>query len=214
MKIRVLIGLVGLGLALTTYADTSFTPNPVNHWQIGVRILNVVPSASSIPLNPIGGNVRSISSDVVPELDINYYFTNHISTELILGTTKNYVYADSLSGSNNLGSVKLLPPTLTGLYHFFPDSIVSPYLGAGLNYTTFYDVQNGPGLTNTTYSDSFGPVLQAGMNVNLGHNFALNFDVKKVFISTDFSTQAGATTVTTNVKIDPVIYGMGLNYRF
>ncbi|MFP3480474.1 OmpW family outer membrane protein, partial [Burkholderia sp. SIMBA_057] len=86
----------------------------------------------------------------------------------------------------------LLPPTLTAQYHFFPKERVSPYVGAGINYTLFYredaaNKANGIGLriTDTDYENRFGWALQAGVDVALTGNWSLNLDVKKIFLKTD-----------------------------
>lgn len=44
----------------------------------------------------------------------------------------------SLSGTH-IGNVKVLPPTLMLQYHFAPQNDFRPYVGAGVNYTRFYD---------------------------------------------------------------------------
>lgn len=208
--------VVSLSLLTLAFASHNAFADDLNNWQIGIRALDVVPDASSSPITSINGNVTHISSAVVPELDINYYFTNHVSSELILATTRNSVEATGTSvGTVNLGSVHLLPPTLTLLYHFLPNDRINPYLGAGLNYTHFYNASSGPTASSIYYSDSFGPALQAGFDVNINSNWAVNFDVKKVFISSNVTASVpGVGNVTTSVKIDPFIYGVGMQYRF
>jgi len=42
----------------------------------------------------------------------------------------------------------------------------------------------------------------------------LNFDVKKLWLNTDVSVHALGTVVTTDVDIDPWLFGMGIAYRF
>ena len=198
-----------LALSHAAFADDAGT------WQIGVRAIDVVPVAGSSPITVIGGNVTSISSEMAPELDINYYFTNHLSSELILATTRNSVEATGTAvGNVNLGSVGVLPPTITLLYHFFPSSLITPYLGAGINYTHFYNASSGNVASAIYYSDSFGPALQAGFDVNINHNWAINFDIKKIFMSTNVTATVGSEQLTTNVHINPMIYGAGVRYRF
>ena len=58
---------------------------------------------------------------------------------------------------------------------------------------------------------SFGGALQLGVDVPLGNNLYLNVDVKKVYIKTDVK-QAGATINT--FKVDPVLVGVGLGWKF
>ena len=82
----------------------------------------------------------TVDNAYVPEIDISYFVTPNIALELIAATTKHDVGA---SDGTDLGSVWLLPPTLTLQYHFAPTSRFSPYIGAGLNYTIFYNEKNG-----------------------------------------------------------------------
>lgn len=209
VKLAASIGAAILALSTSAFADDAGT------WQLGVRAIDVVPSAGSSPITEIGGNVTSISSEVVPELDINYYFTNHLSSELILATTRNSVEATNTAvGNVNLGDVGVLPPTLTLLYHFFPDRLINPYLGAGLNYTHFYNASSGDVASAIYYTDSFGPALQAGFDINLNQNWAINVDIKKIYMSSNVTATVGNSQLTTNVHINPMIYGAGLRYRF
>ena len=88
-------------------------------------------------------------------------------------------------------------------------SIRAPYVGAGLNYTRFSSVNLPAGVSIDR--NSFGPALQVGVDIPLAKNLYLNFDVKKVFIKTDVS--AGGAKLGT-FKVDPVLVGVGLGWRF
>jgi outer membrane protein len=116
-------------------------------------------------------------------------------------------------GNIDLGDVKLLPPTLTLQYHFIPDGKFRPYIGAGVNYTVFFDDDPGDA-TSIDYDNAFGFALQAGVDIGINEHWAINFDVKKIWLSTDVSVRALATNVKTEVDIDPWLFGIGLAYRF
>lgn len=179
-------------------------------WQIRLRGIDVVPSEDA-NVNPIGGNI-AIDDAIVPELDITYFFTDHVAVELILATTKHDVMVvDTALGDVDLGSVRLLPPTLTLQYHFEPVNRIKPYLGAGVNYTLFYDEEDGA-VPNIDYDPSFGIVLQAGIDIDVGEGWLINLDVKKVLMDTDVTLAGGA--ITADVDIDPWIFGVGFGYRF
>ena len=167
----------------------------------------------------IGGDV-DIDTSVVPEFDISYFFTDNIAAELILGVTPHDVMAvDTAVGDLDLGDVTLLPPTLTLQYHFNPEGQVRPYLGAGVNYTIFFndDLPSGTILDGIDYDPSFGLALQAGVDYAINERWFLNFDVKKVWINTDvtvdFTTALGAT-VDADVDINPWVIGVGAGYKF
>ncbi|MGZ5819013.1 MAG: OmpW/AlkL family protein, partial [Burkholderiaceae bacterium] len=111
---------------------------------------------------------------------------------------------------NNIGSFKHLPPTLTVQYHFIPDAQISPYLGAGVNYTNISNV-NLLGGSGSLEHSSWGLALQAGVDFKLDKKWSLNLDVKKVQIRSDVMI---AGTKVSSVKIDPLLVGVGVGYRF
>lgn len=147
----------------------------------------------------------SINNKWMPEVDISYFLDKNVALELVLTVPqKHTVY----SNGTDIGSLKHLPPTLMVQYHF-PMSGFKPYVGAGLNYTRFSSVNLPAGVD--IERSSWGPALQAGVDVPLSGNLYLNLDVKKVYIRTDVSV-AGANRGT--FKIDPVLFGVGLGWRF
>lgn len=112
------------------------------NWQVRLRGISVQPNEKST-IDVIGGNAN-VSNSYIPEVDFTYFFNKNIAAELILGTTKHNVNAENTSlGNVNLGSVWLLPPTLTLQYHFYPTKTIKPYVGAGINYTFFYSSKPG-----------------------------------------------------------------------
>lgn len=95
--------------------------NNLKHWQVRLRGVGVVPNENST-IGTIGGEA-SVSNSLIPELDITYFFTENFAAELILGTSKHEVKAiGTVAGDIDLGSVYLLPPTLTAQYHFYASS--------------------------------------------------------------------------------------------
>jgi outer membrane protein len=148
----------------------------------------------------------------VPELDFSYFLTDNIAFELIAATTKHKVDTTNI----NMGSIWLLPPTLTVQYHFLPKSRISPYVGAGLNYTLFYNAKKGD-LASVKYENSLGYALQAGVDIAVSGPWSVNFDVKKLWLDTDVKgtlADATSTQVKADVDINPWIFGIGVGYRF
>lgn len=194
-------------------SDSYFDFTDKERWIIRARALMVEPDEDA-SISPIGGNV-DIDEQYVPELNFTYFFTKNVAAELILATTPHNVTAVGTTvGQVDLGDVWLLPPTLTLQYHFMPESdSFRPYVGAGINYTHFYNADSGA-VNSIDYDDSFGYALQAGFDYGIDENWALNFDVKKVMINTDVTIQSGATRINADVDIDPYIFGVGVAYRF
>ena len=182
-------------------------------WMVRVRLLDVEPDDDSSTITVIGGKAEvddSFSADV----DFSYFFTDNIAAELTLAVSEHDVDAKNTSvGDVDLGDVKLLPPTLTLQYHLIPGGKFRPYIGAGVNYTVFFDDDPGDA-RSIDYDNAFDFALQAGVDVGINENWAINFDVKKIWLDTDVSVKALGTTVKTEVDIDPWLFGIGLAYRF
>lgn len=170
------------------------------NWLARVRAIYINPSASSSPVTGV-----DVNSQTVPELDFSYFVNRHVALELILGTSRHEV---TLNGTS-LGKVSVLPPTLTLQYHFAPGAIINPYVGAGINYTRFYNVGLASGLG--VDKNSWGGALQAGLDYALSKRTFLNLDVKKIYIKTD--VKSGGAYLTT-LKINPLVIGVGYGWRF
>ncbi|MEQ8405051.1 MAG: OmpW family protein [Oceanicaulis sp.] len=198
-----------LGFAAPAQADAG-------DWLFRVRAINVTPDESAT-ITPIGGDV-DIDFSVVPEFDITYFLTDKVAAELILGVTPHDVEAVGTAlGDVDLGEVTLLPPTLTLQYHFNPEGQVRPYVGAGLNYTVFFneDLPGGSPLASIDYDPSVGGALQAGVDYAINERWFVNLDVKKVWINTDVTIDAGGLgIVEADVDINPVIFGVGVGWRY
>ena len=159
-----------------------------------------------------------VDSNTIPELDISYYFTKNIAAELILalGSKHDVSILPGSNGVKNLGEVNLLPPTLTLQWHFNPDQMVDPYVGAGVSYVRAMD--NGldyAGLPIRIDRNNWGVALQGGVDVNLENRWLVNFDVKKIFVDTDVKLNAGAGyTKIDNLDIDPWVVSVGFGKKF
>lgn len=184
-------------------------------WQVRLRGLAVVPNESAT-IQAIGGDVQ-ISNAYVPELDFTYFFTKNLAAELILATTKHDVKAISTAaGDIELGDVWLLPPTLTLQYHF-DGKIVHPYIGAGVNYTLFYNEDEGPVADKVNYDNSLGLNFQLGFDIDISDKWFINLDAKYILLNTNVSvnaTSALGATVGADVDINPFIAGIGIGRRF
>ncbi len=181
-------------------------------FMVRLRGLSIMPETSS-SISAIGGHVDA-SDTFNPELDASYFFTDHIAVEAIAATTRHRVTAKgTAAGDVDVGMVRLLPPTVTLQWHFFPHEKISPYVGAGVNYTWFFDtsVPNTP-VKKVSYDDTFGEAIQAGIDYNISGRWYLNVDVKQLFLNTTAKLNGGA--VVAKVDLNPTIVGAGIGYRF
>ena len=192
--------------------------NEFKRWQVRLRAVGVAPDESA-KIGIIDGDV-AISNALIPELDFTYFFTEHFAAELILGTAKHDVKAiNTLAGDVDLGSVWLLPPTLTAQYHFYTSDqkVFKPYIGAGVNYTLFYNVKSGD-VAGVEYDNAIGYAAQLGFDLMLDETFFINVDVKRLFLSTDVTVDASnlapGLSIPAEVDINPWLLGIGVGMKF
>lgn len=223
---------------LTLSLAAAFTPvlahAEAGDWVVRARAVNVSPNEDSKLGKTVNNNVANVmstdaelavSDKVIPELDISYYITKNIAAELILALgTRHNVSIEGEAGAvvpnQDLGSVNLLPPTLTLQWHFNPDQTIDPYVGAGINYTNFLDrnlkVSSGAlaGTKIKVDSDSWGYALQAGVDINLKDGWLINLDAKYVNIETDVKLNVAGWTKIDSLDINPWVLGIGIGKKF
>ncbi|TFW10720.1 OmpW family protein [Massilia arenosa] len=195
-------------LAAATGLVSNIAAAQESPWLVRARAVNISPADKSDAVGGTGAADRiTVASKTIPEVDISYFLTPNIAAELILTyPQKHSVYLDGAE----IGSFKHLPPTLTAQYHFAPGTGIDPYLGAGVNYTRISSV-NLLGGKGGLEKDSFGFALQAGVDFKLDKNWSINVDVKKVQIRSDVTISGAKASA---VKVDPVLFGVGVGYRF
>lgn len=188
-------------------------PAALSPWQIRLRALGVIPMNSGY-VNGVAGSDLDYSKTITPELDITYYFTDNFAAELILGTTySNINGAGSIEGLGKVGKVWILPPTLTAQYHFTNFGAFKPYVGAGINYTVFYN-QKADAADDLKVKNTFGGALQVGFDYMINEHWGVNFDVKKLFLEPKFDVTVGGEKMSGKAKINPWLIGTGITYRF
>ncbi|MDR2240291.1 MAG: outer membrane beta-barrel protein [Zoogloeaceae bacterium] len=219
--------LIATGFAVSALGSTAQAQQAAEgNWLVRVRALQLDMADHSSAGNGNSGitsallpkNAVSVSDKVIPELDISYFFTKNIAAELVLTIPQKHsvkIGKGPLDGAK-VGTFKHLPPSLLLQYHFLPDSTFRPYVGAGVNYTRIWgvDFDKLDAVTGTNSNldrGSWGLALQAGFDIKLDNNLFLNVDVKKINIRSDLSI--GGRKVST-VKVDPLLWGIGIGYRF
>jgi outer membrane protein len=204
-----------LAIALCASCATHAAHAASGNGSTGIYAGDVLVRLRGIGIVPQSGTSGTLSSlDVgvnnalVPELDFTYMIRDSIGVELILATSRHHV----TSGAGDLGGVNVLPPTLLLQYHFNHQGKIRPYVGAGLNYTYFYnDGLHAGGQPIAVSRSSFGPALQAGVDVQVTRRVFVNADIKKIWMRTDASLN-GAPLGT--LRIDPLVIGFGVGIRF
>jgi outer membrane protein len=126
------------------------------------------------------------------------------------------------------GSTKHLPPTVS--VQWYPRGGKDgwqPYIGAGVNYTLFWDEEADNQLidflgvddADLSLDNSFGLAAQAGVDIPFGEHWAVNLGVWYIDIDTKAEIKAkvaGQTVakVKFDVELDPWVYNVGIAYKF
>ncbi|MDF2180460.1 OmpW family outer membrane protein [Neptuniibacter sp. CAU 1671] len=153
-----------------------------------------------------------VSNDTSIGITGTYMLTDTVGIELLASTPFNHEINSGVLGQ--IGKTKHLPPTLS--VQWFPmgsGSKVQPYVGAGINYTTFFSEEATGALAGSKLKleDSIGVAVQAGIDVALNDNWLLNAAVWKVDMETDVKLDG---TKIGKVEIDPTVYMISVGYKF
>ena len=151
-----------------------------------------------------------VEDKLIPEFDIDYAINDTWSLELVLTVPQEH---EVKVGGAKIGDFKHLPPTLLAQYHPAVPALgknFKPYIGAGVNFTLIFDETLLGGAAKLE-NYSVGPAGQIGFDWALNDSWAINVDVKKIFIGSDVEV-GGAKVI--DVNVDPMCYSLGLTYSF
>jgi outer membrane protein len=170
---------------------------------------------------PIDDNLRNslgpgmdvqVDESLSATVEAAYLFTDHWAVELLAAWP--FMHEVEIDGVGNVARAEHLPPTLSLQYHFHPDAHVRPYVGLGLNYTTFTHVEErgpiGDGF-ELQLDDSWGVAAQVGMDISARDKWFTNIGVRWIDIDTDAELNG---TNLGEVEIDPFVYQLQIGYRF
>lgn len=175
-------------------------------WLIRGAISNVDPTSSP---GAIINQTAKVNIDDTWGLTgtISYFLSPHIALDLLVGLPPEH---DIIVAGTEAAKTKHLPPIFSVQYHFLPDQQIKPYVGAGLNYTYFFDEQLKDG-NKLKLTDSFGFALQAGIDYQVTPNWSIGADVRYADIKTDVKIN---NVKVGSVDVDPTVYSLNIGYRF
>ena len=199
-------GLILLPLALTSLLATSSWGQEVDQpWLIRARALQL--NWANQQNNGLNTTNVTAQNKTIPEVDISYFLQKNIALELTLTYPQPI---DINVGGRGAGQLKGLPPSLVVQYYFTDLGSFKPYVGLGVNYTSFTNVNilNGAATVN---SNSSGAVGQVGFDYMVDKNWGVNVDVKYIQMKTD--VYVGSTNIG-QLGLNPTTYAIGATYRF
>ena len=172
------------------------------------------------------GSEVTVDSNTQLGLNFAYMVTDKLGVELLAATP--FTHDVSIKGmgalDGKLGEVTHLPPTLSAVYYpLGGNSAFKPYVGAGINYTIFFDEELTGARKDATFNSlsldsSVGLAFQVGADYMLNDKLMVNAQIRYIDIGTDATVKGpGALNVqktTVSVDVDPMVYMVGLGYKF
>lgn len=212
-KIRVLMN-AGAG-ALLAVAGTAASAAP-GDWLVRVGAVNVSPNDDSGELSGVAGAEVSVDGDASLGITLGYMLSDKLGIG-VLGALpfKHEINGEgSIAGLGAIADVKQLPPTVTLQYHFSPEAGVRPYVGAGLNYTTFFSEETKGALDGTDISldDSIGLAVEAGVDVDINQDWFVGVQLWYIDIATTAELSGGLGKI--DVDINPWVAMIGVGHTF
>jgi outer membrane protein len=200
MKIRLATTTILAAMALAQAAAAQ----DVGEWTVRSGLHSIEPKSGNHAL-------VNVEEQIGLTFSATYMFAPNWSVELLAALP--FTHGINLNGGGGVAETDLLPPTLSAQYHFNPDGRVRPYVGAGLNYTIFFDERTWGALQGAKLAldPSFGPAAQFGVDIDVITGWFVNLDVRWFDIDTDAKVDGAAIGT---VEIDPYAFGLSIGHRF
>lgn len=200
-------------------------------WIFRIGAANVDPDTSSSLISTaatgaLPGTGADVDDNTQLGLNLVYMVSDNIGVEVLAATPFEHdLEAEGLGAYDfdvtDLGSTKHLPPTVTANYFFgSADSTIRPYLGVGVNYTTFFseDLSGSArsilGARSLELDDSWGIAWRGGVDWEINESWLINASFWKIDLETDASFSSALGRVRANVDVDPWVYMISLGYKF
>ncbi len=199
---------LALTLSLGAFAAPAFAQQ-AGDWTVGIGAHQVNPKSDNGSL--AGGTLDvEVGSDVRPTITAEYFIRDNLGIEVLASWP--FEHDINIKGLGTVGSTKHLPPTISLQYHF-GSGTVKPFIGAGVNFTTFLSEDTSGALAGTDLEldDSFGLAAHAGVDFEVSERGSIRIDARWIDIDTD--VKVNGTDLGT-VNIDPLVYGAAYVVKF
>jgi outer membrane protein len=204
------LSLLGISLAGPVLAGAG-------DFYVRAGISAMEPDTGSESFSTIPRSGVQLDSDVTLGGALGWFVTDSVALEI----SSSLPYSPDLEGNGqlkelgigNIGDVKYVPTYVTVNWFIEDTSAVTPYLGAGVAFNKFYDENAEPSGLDVNLDSTFTPTFLAGVELDFGVPVLVNFDVRYTLLDTD-ATFSGAIDETVEMEIDPVVFSLGVGYRF
>lgn len=212
--------IIGISILLLSQATQAVEKGD---WLIRVGPALVEPNDRSGEVDGIANSGVRVDNKLTLGYQIAYMFTDNIGLELLGITPSNHNLSGegSIAAVGGLGDVDVFPPTLSLQYHFNNSTPFKPYVGIGINYTTFSDEDASESLeaalggpTDLEIDDSIGFSAQVGVDYFVSESVFLNTSLWYVDIDKDAELTTGNVTREVDIDIDPWVIFVGIGKKF
>lgn len=185
------------------------------HWTFGLGVHDVAPKSGNgtLTATPLGDLRMDVGDSVRPTITAEYFVRDDLGIEVLAAVP--FRHDISVEGVGKVGSTRQLPPTVSLQYHFGHGK-VRPFVGLGLNYTTFFGTETSGPIdgSNLDLSDSWGLAAHVGVDVRVGERGAIRIDYRKMDIDTHVRLDGADLGTRNTVNIDPSAYGVAYVFSF
>ncbi|MFT3897952.1 MAG: OmpW family outer membrane protein [Thermomonas sp.] len=203
-----------LAAALALAAFPAFAQS-AGDWTIGVGVHDVAPKSGNgtLAATPLGDLHMDVGDSTRPTITAEYFVRNHLGIEVLASVP--FQHGISVDGVGKVGSTRQLPPTVSLQYHF-GEGRVRPFVGLGVNYTTFFDTDSSGPIAGSDLelSDSWGLAAHLGVDFRVGNRGAIRIDYRKIDIDTKVKLDGADLGTRNTVNIDPSAYGVAYVFSF
>lgn len=189
-------------LAFTALAAPAFAQS-AGDMTLGFGLGYVDPKSDN---GTVAGGATTIGTNTRPTITFEYFIRDNIGIE-VLGALP-FKHDINIAGAR-IGETKHLPPTVSINYHIPTGGPLTPFVGVGLNYTTFFEDRSPLG--ELEIDDSFGLAAHVGFDYALSAKSALRMDLRYIDIDADVNLNGVKVG---EVEIDPLVAGVSYVMKF
>jgi len=154
----------------------------------------------------VAGGAATVESNTRPIVTFEYFLRDNLGLEVLAALP--FKHKIKINGTQ-VGTTQHLPPTVSLNWHFPTGGAFKPFVGLGVNYTTFFKEKSPLGVLKI--DDSFGLAAQIGADYAVSDRGALRLSLRYIDIDADVKLNGAKVG---KVKIDPLVASLSYVMKF
>ena len=168
--------------------------------------------------SPTGTVISGASIEASENTTFLFDLGYQISEQWSITLTTGFPPETTISGTGPLldqviGNAHYVPTILAVQRHFSIGPCSTFYVGGGINYTIFYETEDGL-FTDFHIDNAVEGIAQLGVERRLSQNFGLYADLKKIWLDVTATGQISSAPSIARLKFNPTLLNFGITYRF